>query len=449
MNMYTIAVLAGLTVGLLPTAQAGSFIIRHCPKGQPDFEAANGELTRIDEQIKALAAHDDPAPLTKALTTLLEGPCFTLGTSRFVFEVQDSDTGRSLKHFWEVGGKNWFFQFLRFDEDTSYTYTLPTMRKSLGSDTHPKHALAPLLCPLGDLDCAPQSKGWRLRAEHTFALRAQGSRILDTEPCHQEAIEKPELDRWESWFDCLHEKVKQDANRQVALPLAQLRADSGWWVLSGRRGHHRFCDEVRAYDLVTGTAYIVSSCSGLALNPDGSVDVASTNAQRKPHTRIGHLPLNALREAAWMSMLAPHVQKRVVLDGFGTALPADITPMRSSCGGGRASYLYASGGGHSGQTALSWTWTDGRRQHITGELTWPEDFNRAGYQHAVQLLQVAEAGFVESCPTARLPRGLNINARKGARTDMLGLIQSRHPDVMLQPLLTTLGEHFTTELCPR
>jgi len=444
--------LVGPTLGLSPTAQAGPDVIRHCPRGQPHFEAARRELTRIDEEIKSLAAHDDPVPLIKALKALLDGPCFALASSWPGGLEEPPDTGRSLQHFWESGGNVWFPQFLRFDEDTPYTFTRPSVRKSLGSDTHPEHALAPLLCPLGDLDCAPQSKGWKLRAEHTFSLRAQGdsgTRIFDADPCYQEAIKKPEVERWDSWFNCLQREVKEAAMEQRALPLAQLRVDSGWWVLSGRRGHHQFCDEVRAYDLVTGTAYIVSSCSGLALNLDGSVDVARTEAQRKPQTRIGHLPLNALREAAWMSMLAPEVQEGVMLYGVGTTLPAEIIPMRASRGSVRGYSWGAGGGFHSGQTTLSWTWTDGRQKHITGELTWPEDLRRAGYEHAVKLLQIAEAGFVESCPKARPPRSLNINLKTAKSNNLLRLIQSRHPDVLSQPLLDSLGDLFATELCPR
>ncbi len=138
-----------------------------------------------------------------------------------------------------------------------------------------------------------------------------------------------------------------------------------------------------------------------------------------------------------------------MLYGVGTTLPADITPMRPLYGSVRGFGWGAGGGFHSGQTTLSWMWTDGRRQHITGKLTWPEDLRRAGYQHAVKLLQIAEAGFVEGCPTARLPRGLNINANKGARSGILGVFQSRHPDVLSQPLLNTLSDLFTTELCPR
>jgi hypothetical protein len=52
-------------------------------------------------------------------------------------------------------------------------------------------------------------------------------------------------------------------------------------VIRGRRGHYDFCDELGAYDMETGAAYVAKSCSGLHLRTDGSVDFEGTNAARK------------------------------------------------------------------------------------------------------------------------------------------------------------------------
>lgn len=38
-----------------------------------------------------------------------------------------------------------------------------------------------------------------------------------------------------------------------------------------------------------------------------------------------------------------------------------------------------------------------------GELTWPTDYNDGAREHAVNLLDIAEAGFVAGCAPARLP----------------------------------------------
>jgi len=180
--------------------------------------------------------------------------------------------------------------------------------------------------------------------------------------------------------------------------------ESGWWVLEGRRGHHSFCDEIRAYHLETGTAFVVSSCSRLVLRNDGSVDGRGTDTLRKVQTRMGQLPLDSLREAAWMTFLAPEVQEGVVLSGTGTALPPEITPAQRS--GQGMGFGAVGGSGSSAQTRLNWTWSRSQGQRHSGALIWPEDYDRAGYDHAVKLLQTAEASFVESCPRAALPNWL-------------------------------------------
>ena len=102
-----------------------------------------------------------------------------------------------------------------------------------------------------------------------------------------------------------------------------------------------------------------------------------------------------------MSFLAPEVQEGVVLSSTGTALPPEITPVRRS--GQGMGFGTGSGSGSSAQTRLNWTWSQSPGHRHSGDLLWPEDYDRAGYDHAVKLLQIAEASFVESCPRAALP----------------------------------------------
>jgi len=135
-----------------------------------------------------------------------------------------------------------------------------------------------------------------------------------------------------------------------------------------------------------------------------------------------------------MSFLAPEVQQDVVLYGVGTALPAEIPPVRPDAD--HSLPLLGSYGTHSRHTTLYWAWATGKQQPLSGELAWPEDQRRAGYEHAVKLLQIAEAGFVEGCPKARLPPGI---------------LDAKHvkPAHISKALFDTLVDLSTTKLCPQ
>jgi hypothetical protein len=131
-----------------------------------------------------------------------------------------------------------------------------------------------------------------------------------------------------------------------------------------------------------------------------------------------------------MTFLAPEIQERVVLSGTETALPPEITPVQRS-GQGMASGAFV-GGGSSAQTRLNWTWSRSQGHRHSGDLIWPEDYNRAGYAHAAKLLQTAEASFVESCARAALPSGL---------------IDPRRLDETSAELIANLRTLMKTELC--
>jgi hypothetical protein len=415
-------------------------VIQACRPGAPDFVKARRGLEAIGDRIEALAPSDTPKAEYEALIELLAGPCFGLAPHWPSWTDTEPETAFALQNFWEAGGESWVAQFLELDAPSPvYSWTVPTLRKTLGANPKRNHSLAPLLCPLGEDECGVETRGWELRARSAFEgfayRKSYGELTREREEpappsrhqCSDLAVEKPRLDRWSIWMNCLQEtEAKQDA-----LPLGHMRSpEVGWWFLQGRRGHHFFCDEIRAYHLGTGTAFVVSSCSRLVLRRDGSVDGDDTNSLRKTQTRVGQLPLAALREAAWMAFLAPEVQEDVVLFGTGTALPPEISPVKRSVQGrGLGGFSFS---GSSGQTRLDWSWSRGPSQHHSGNLVWPQDDNRAGYDHAVKLLQIAEANFVESCPRAALPSWL---------IDRIGVDQTS------PGLIANLRALMETELC--
>ena len=135
------------------------------------------------------------------------------------------------------------------------------------------------------------------------------------------------------------------------------RTDERVVVVRGRRGHYQFCDQLTAFDLATGAYYASKSCSGLALRTNGAVDAAKTDAARTPVIQTGRVSVDNLREAAWIIMLAPHVDAT----GYASASTFPIPPgldVKVAIGdvrGGSAGSAW----GSSAQTRLAWTWIDG------------------------------------------------------------------------------------------
>ncbi len=137
----------------------------------------------------------------------------------------------------------------------------PEVPRALDDDA--KRALAPLACDDGAPSCA-RARSYVLRAEAAFAatVARDEKRAPPTEPdrCARAIDAWPEgVDRptpFEAWSSC----VAQSAPRAWIYADVPLRApERGWLVLRGRRGHYQFSDEVRAYDLATGAAYVVKS----------------------------------------------------------------------------------------------------------------------------------------------------------------------------------------------
>jgi hypothetical protein len=224
---------------------------------------------------------------------------------------------------------------------------------------------------------------------------------FDDLDCAALVTKQPARKRFSAWRQCQEARQLE----QVAFPIGRTRAPTaGWLLVEGRRGHHTFCDEARAYHLATGSAYRIASCSGLALQPGGSVDHRATDRGRALTIEIGHLPVDALREAAWLLVLLDELEHRVVAGGFGIYLPKGMpvfsnTEELGSLGG---SILGVSSS--SADTVLSWRVLDADRLLKSGALTCsPTRLDDAEEEYAVTLLRVAEAGFVAGCPDVLPP----------------------------------------------
>lgn len=398
-----------LMTGIAP-ASAAPWAER-CGGDTPWSRQAQAALTQLGKEIEALPPDRDPAPLVKRLQELLASRCFRIARDELSGRF---DSGLSLTTWWTSGGEEWLSSVLSGDRELVLP---PEARSTLALDGNPQQPLAALLCGLADPVCGRETGGWVARAEAALAARARATVAADKdEAAAQTGEEKDRAPRspadcaarakkalpdrrYQSWHAC----VEQLHPTQDALPLGRVRAPTrGFLVVRGRRGHYAFCDELRAYDLASGAAYVARSCSGLALSGDGSVDGARTDSGRRAELLTGQLPVDNLREAAWMALLLSKVERDKRVEAYRVAIPAGIKPQLPSDEGTLTGTQMGSMWFTSAQTQLSWTWLDGGRVQARGTLTWPDSYE-AGAAYAVELLRIAEAGMRPGCPPGPLP----------------------------------------------
>lgn len=387
--------------------------VRPCHSGTPEHQEAAKQLAEIDAAIRRLAPAEDPSALGERLQELGQTRCFAILGGLGV----DAQSGLALRTWWEDGGHIHAASGLQLAGSHPIVWIEPDVRRTLAVETTPGHRLAPLLCRAYDAQCGRETDGWRLRAEAAFErgarirrLQGDGSspfgwteeRPPSRNDCAAFARKAPPRSRLNRFRDCL----AAAAERALTFPIGRLRKPTqGWLVVSGRRGHYGFCDELRAFDLGIGAAYRVASCGALALVSDGSVDHRATDAGRRIESGRGTVSLEEIREAAWMLLLLGELEESV--RGFGQALPEGILivldEIEDAEGGGRISGSIT---GSTGNTLLAWRVAMAGSDLGSGTLTWPRDLNDDAEAHAAELLEVAEASFVPGCPSARPPHGL-------------------------------------------
>jgi hypothetical protein len=200
-------------------------------------------------------------------------------------------------------------------------------------------------------------------------------------------------------------------SKRVALPLGEFKAPTpGWVVITGRRGHYDLCDTKRAYNLMTGAAFIHDSCSALALKPGGDVDFGATNKARVDSIKVGSVQVDNLREAVW-TMLFRGEAEQLQLKAEYYPLSAGLMPavtVRTRQDASSSAGMWA----NTGQTSLTWRWVPTTGTGFVGELTWPTSYD-AAESHAASLLAVAEQGFVEKrCTEERFPAASSFTSAK-------------------------------------
>ncbi len=389
-----------------------------CASGSEEQRAAHQLLTALDEQVRKAPVTDDGESFNESLRALLAHPCLALARIDGANDIE-ADSALAAKAFWDHGGYRWLRSYVDLDPAAGGgTISLPpSMRTTMTREHRAQHPLAPMMCSAQDQGCGRMVDAWASRAERTFERWNAGHDPEDPsdglEACRLEALEAEAGQRYVVWRDCVGEL----GDRRSALPLGGLQVPrSGWLVIRGRRGHYNFCDEVRAYELGSGAAYVSSSCGGLSLRTGGSVDHAKTDAGRSAYVSVGKLPVDYLREAAWMILLAEHVQARARTSAYSVPIPPEVVPARPE--GSLYSFEGLGYSWSSSQTSLAWTYSRGQKPVATGTITWPEHYDDAALDHAVNLLKIAEAGFEAGCAPVRMPTRL---LRDSALSSVSGL----------------------------
>lgn len=390
-------------------------VIRECPPGSTAHRDARDALRRFQRHVASLDATASIDGPRRQLRDLLHLPCFALAFESLRVPVVDSVP--SLKLWLERGGDFWLESLLQLPRfgDAAHVVVPPDAPRTLrpGGANHDA-ALDAYLCAPGDASCGHATRGWVLRAavaleRHRLASArdlagddvsrpARSAEALSAD-CVRAATTEPDDVRYEAWRAC----VENYRDLRPLVPVARFRAPgAGWLVVTGRRGHYEFCDTVRAFNLADGSTLMDDSCSSLVLQAGGDVNFDATNQRRVAAMRLGRVPVDALREAAWMLLFrhqfvaGQHGADAVPLpEGFERRWDRAHPPWNFPLTGGRATFSTA-------QTTLTWVLTVPGRPPIAGNVTWPSSFDGAD-SHASELLQVAEAGLVESCITARTP----------------------------------------------
>ncbi len=279
----------------------------------------------------------------------------------------------------------------------------PSLVPDLGAQE--KAAIAALRCTATDGSCGPAAS-YVMRAEGAFDARyaieiaSHQSRSDDSYSIHLEIPARacaewlsrdpdaPRPKTYEAWVSCMTSRVP----RNTRFAVRDLRAPTkGWLVLRGHRGHYAVADEIRAYDLATGAAYVASNFQGL-VSPGTPTGMSAFTGRVDP---------GQLREVAFMLRARPALV-RVRTRIFYAEIPESLSLALSKDGAfpgeeewGRVVMR------SSDETTIHALLRDGNDRY-EGTFTWPESFWWPD-THLVDLVEIMEAGLVRGCAPAKLP----------------------------------------------
>jgi hypothetical protein len=280
-------------------------------------------------------------------------------------------------------------------------------------DPAPRRSLEPWLCPPSETACGGRAASYIARAEASFdraetehryfrESRTPGNDICNGAQDTRWYEGKIKPTAFEAWADCV---IAESGWTHRYAGLRYRAPERGWLVLRGRRGHYSFADEVRAYDLETGAAYVARSESELVLEGIG-VDHDAMDAQRKPEVFAARAVPDQVRELAFVLITLAAVtpaRSELSLVPLPKGVPLALTPRPqwSDVPLPTGPVEWRS----SAQTEIAFTLVDDGKVLAQGEFTWPDSW-KAAQDHAGDLVNVLEAGLERGCAPVPLPRGI-------------------------------------------
>lgn len=396
------------------SSEAGAAQHPPCDPTGDDAAKATRLLHSIDNEVATMASDDDATRIATRISTLLESPCY----GRFRSEVPALPrTAPELRWWWNEAEASQWFAFYLVDLDATWgksdkrrIATAPTVRRELSLETADGTEYAEVLCSRDDTTCGLETRGWILRAEKEFDDYSQSAGFSDPPFLDDEVrpvdarcatmILSPDGvgGRYRSWRECIENKL----GLVDAFPVGRFRAPtSGWILFEGRRGHYEFCDQLSIFDISTGSAIVAKSCSGLVLQPGGSVDFDATASMRETTVQFGRVSVDNLRELALITVILPAMQRdvRPFWNTFEvpTSVPDDQLTLDE--------YTWIQHMVTTGTTALRWTWLRDGREPVRRSIDWG-GWTGGATDHATSLLEVVEASFVPGCVARPLPAAI-------------------------------------------
>lgn len=398
------------------------------------------------ETLDALAAGlDHAAPPTAFVSqakALYHHECLAVGRGDEPSLDLELATGIEAKTYWQAGLDMWFRTYLDFaDGSDNVVWLLPSRPSVVTAQTRPSDPLAPWMCSADPQDaCSAQVAAWRSRAQRTFELFAHGGRGRSVN-CDPAENDGPEADAYPQWRACESEGLP----RQASLPVGGLGIiEDGWIVLYGRRGHYQYCDELAAFDLSSGAHYRFAECEH---RPElNSIAAAGGIAKARIEVETGTIPLELLREFAWVALSVPYVQRNAVTErALGRQLPEGLRMARPPAPLSAVGLGFWSTGS-SGHTTLGWLWTRAsKKTPAHGELSWPDGLSDPADDHTVRLLDFAEQRSVPGCAAKKLPAWLLDNLA----ADQLPERQSEMVDAPSEALLAAMRRQRKQGRCAK
>lgn len=380
----------------------------------------HAQLKQIGAELGRAPDHADASPWVARLRAVVATPCLGQHPPPSWLDAKPDPRrpvlALALRTWWSEGGQNAAEHTIDLSNYwNTHVFVGPTLRQAYALEAQRHEPVAPLLCPANEAGCGAEAAGYVADIDQFLERVALRNTVMmaDEAPtkthdrCVAEARAEPVAGLRRARFAAC---VAQVVPRQARMPLGHFRAPRGWLVVRGRRGHYGFCDELRAYHLDSGAAYVARRCSELVLSGP-SVDEGETGRRATLQVEAGTMNVSALRRLGLLLAFGQRLDPEVLAYVHSYEIPRDLPPADPGSLG--ATEGGDQGYGHSGQTSLAFRLFEGERGALAeGGFVWPDAY-RPFDQAADDLLVSAEASFRPGCVPAPLPPRLVLGGPTG------------------------------------